>query len=101
KSKWPRTVRPISWGETDGLGIDVEGRLHWNGKPVEIRSQRLDLTKGQAFVAILVMIFTGMGALGAMLQGWPAYHDWACKTGWPTIVQCPQPPPAAVPPAPQ
>jgi hypothetical protein len=25
KTKWPRTVRPISTSEGDGLGIDAEG----------------------------------------------------------------------------
>jgi hypothetical protein len=29
--------------EVDGLGIDSDGRLHWNGKPVEIIGRRIDL----------------------------------------------------------
>ena len=33
KSKWPKDVRPIAMSEADGLGIDPDGRLHWNGKP--------------------------------------------------------------------
>jgi hypothetical protein len=52
ESNWPRNVRPISIGEIGGLGIDTGGRLHWNGKPVEIVGRRLDLTWGQFWIAI-------------------------------------------------
>jgi hypothetical protein len=53
KSRWPKNVRPIAMAETGGLGIDNDGRLHWNGKPVEIIGRRLDLTGAQNFVACL------------------------------------------------
>ena len=89
KSKWPRGVREISWAETGGLGIDANGRLHWNGKPVEIIGRRLDLTKTQGAVAIAVALFTALAALGTLVQAGVAYHDWACKTGRPGIVSCP------------
>jgi hypothetical protein len=79
KSTWPKTIRPISLSESDGLGIDADGRLHWNGKPVEIIGRRLDLTWTQAWIAIIVAIFTIIGAIGAAAQGWAAYHDWACR----------------------
>ncbi len=91
KSKWPRTVRPIGSDELDGLGVDRDGRLYWNGKPVEIIGRRLDLTRTQAAVAIAVAIFTGIAAIGTAAQGWTAYHDWACKTGWPSLAACPKP----------
>jgi hypothetical protein len=89
KTKWPRMVRPISTSEADGLGIDADGRLHWNGKPVEIISRRIDLTWGQFVVAIVVAVFTALGALGAMAQGWAAYHDWACRNNRASILSCP------------
>jgi hypothetical protein len=60
-SKWPHDVRPIAIAETGGLGIDGNGRLHWNGKPVEIVGRRLDLTRTQA----------GVASLPAGLQRWP------------------------------
>jgi len=72
KSQWPRSVRPIALKETDGLGIDNDGRLHWNGKPVEIIGRRLDLTWGQFWIAIVVAIFTAVGGVGAAAQGWAA-----------------------------
>lgn len=89
KSRWPRHVRPISMGEADGLGIDNEGRLHWNGKPVEIIGRRVDLTRGQSLIAIVVAVFTVVGGIGAAAQGWAAYHDWACKNKQPALLSCP------------
>jgi hypothetical protein len=88
KSKWPRTVRSISTSEGDGLGIDVDGRLYWNGKPVEIIGRRLDLTKRQAAVALAVMVFTAFAAFGTLVQAGVAYQDWACKSARPAILSC-------------
>jgi hypothetical protein len=89
KSRWPTGVRPISFSETGGLGIDRDGRLHWNGKPVEIIGQRLDLTRTQGAVAIAVAILTLVIALATVVQAAVAYHDWACRTGWLSLVACP------------
>jgi hypothetical protein len=89
KSKWPKNVRPIAIAETSGLGIDPDGRLHWNGKPVEIIGRRLDLTWTQTLFGFLVAIFTVVGGIGAAAQGWAAYHDWACKNKRPSIIACP------------
>jgi hypothetical protein len=91
KSKWPKTIRPISLSESDGLGIDAEGRLYWNGRPVEIIGRRLDLTWTQAWIAIIVAIFTVIGTIGAAAQGWAAYHDWACRNNARAYVACPPP----------
>jgi hypothetical protein len=88
KSKWPRSVRPISLTEIDGLGIDSDGRLHWNGKPVEIIGRRLDLTRTQVLVGLVVAFFTVASAVGAAAQGWVAFHDWACKTGRWSVLPC-------------
>lgn len=88
KSHWPKGVRPIALSETNGLGIDNDGRLHWNGKPVEIIGRRVDLTRGQSAFAIVVAIFTIFGAIGAAAQGWAAYHDWACKNKQPALLSC-------------
>jgi hypothetical protein len=52
--------------ETEGLGIDPSGRLYWNGKPVEIVGQRLDLTRAQMGVAIAVAVFTVIAALATV-----------------------------------
>ena len=89
KSRWPKHVRPIAMAEADGLGVDNDGRLHWNGKPVEIVGRRLDLTGGQFLLALVVAIFTVVGGIGAGAQGWAAYHDWACKNKMPAGITCP------------
>lgn len=89
KSQWPKHVRSISIGETDGLGVDANGRLYWNGKPVEIIGQRLDLTWPQLIVAIVVAVATVVAALATSVQGFVAYEDWACKVHWPAASACP------------
>lgn len=93
KSRWPKNVRPIAMSETDGLGIDPSGRLYWNGKPVEIVSQRLDLTWVQTVIALAVAVCTFIAAIATSVQAWTTYHDWACKVGWPVATKCPPPPP--------
>jgi hypothetical protein len=95
RSKWPQNVRPIAMSEVDGLGIDVDGRLHWNGKPVNIIGRRLDLTATQAVVAIAVAIFTAVAAAGTTVQAAIAYQDWACKAGRASILSCGAPPAAS------
>jgi hypothetical protein len=102
RSKWPKTVRPLSLDD-EGLGIDRDGRLYWDGKPVEIIGQRLDLTRTQTGIGIAVVVFTAIAALGTVVQAWTAYHDWACKTGSWTFVACPlsQPPTSSSQPSPQ
>jgi hypothetical protein len=97
ESQWPRGVRQIAMGETGGLGIDRDGRLYWNGKPVEIISQRLDLTKAQFGIGIVVAVATLITAFGTIVQSSVAYHDWACKVDWPPLVSCPQKPAAPNP----
>jgi hypothetical protein len=89
ESKWPANVRQIAMAETGGLGIDGDGRLHWNGRPVEIIGQRLDLTRTQAVVAIVIAVLTFVIALATAVQALVAYHDWACRTGWPSVAACP------------
>jgi hypothetical protein len=91
KFKWPRAVRPISLAEVDGLGIDSDGRLHWNGKPVEIIGQRLDLTTTQVVIAIAVATFTALAAGGTIVQAAIAYQDWACKNKRTSIMACAAP----------
>lgn len=100
KSTWPKGVRSVSTDEQDALGVDAQGELYWHGKPIEIR-RPLDLTRGQAVVAIVVAVATVFAAIGAVGQGLAAYSEWACKVGWPEAA-CPPPSPtqAAPPPAP-
>ena len=84
KTQWPANVREITIKETSGLGVDESGRLHWNGKPVEIIGQRLDLTWAQFIIAVVVAVATVIAALATSVQALTAYSDWTCKVGWPS-----------------
>lgn len=90
-SKWPKGVRQITLEKMDGLGIDENDRLHWDGRPVQM-VQRLDLTKWQAIGAFLVGFAVVVTALATLVVAGVSYHEWACKTGWPSVVECPQQP---------
>jgi hypothetical protein len=92
RSKWPKDVRTIGLGEAGGLGVDRDGRLYWHGKPVEIIGQRLDLTKAQFIIALIVAGATVLTALATGVVGLTAYNDWACRAGWPAVGSCPQKP---------
>jgi hypothetical protein len=83
KATWPKGVRGISIEEVDLLGVDNNGRLYWDGKPVEV-SRRL--TRWQTFGAFVVGTFVVLGSIGSFVQGWSVYHDWACHVGWPSFV---------------
>lgn len=85
---WPQHIRPISLSGTALFGLDEEGGLYWDGKPVEIR-RRLDLTKDERWFALAVGFFTILGSLGAVAQGWAAAHQWSCQAGY-VAKGCPQ-----------
>ena len=72
KSHWPPGVRTLGINEVDLLGIDAEGTLYWNGKPVVVR-RSLDLTRGQAALGWIVGIAAVVAALAAVVQAWAAW----------------------------
>ena len=76
-----RNVHPIGVGDLSRLSIDNDGRLYWDGKPVEIR-RRILMSRAQIVGASLVAAFVVIGALGAVLQASVAARDWACRLGW-------------------
>ena len=65
------------------LSIDRDGRLYWDGKPVEVR-RRISMSRAQIVGASIVAAFVVIGALGAAIQGTVAARDWACRLGWTT-----------------
>jgi hypothetical protein len=75
----PGKLRSISMDKIDLLQVDRNGRLYWDGKPVEV-SRRL--TFWQSVGAFMVGTFVVIGSVGSFLQGWTAYHDLACRMGW-------------------
>jgi hypothetical protein len=91
KTTWPTGVKAIAIDEADALGVDAAGNLYWpHGKQVETRA-RLALNWSQTFVAVVIAVATVIGAVAAVVQGWTAYNDWACKVRW-SAVACPPEP---------
>jgi hypothetical protein len=80
KAAWPPGVRSVGIDEADCLGIDRSGNLYWDGKPVEVR--RFALTFWQKVWGGIVAASVVVSAIGAGVQGWTAYNDWACTVGW-------------------
>lgn len=85
---WPAGVRPISYEGIGLMGVDGEGLLYWDGKPVEVR-RRLNLSFWEKTFAVAVGFFTILGGAGAVAQGWAAAHQWSCQIGA-TAWHCPR-----------
>jgi hypothetical protein len=80
-----RNVHPVDMTDLSRLAIDNDGRLYWDGKPVEVH-RRLLMSREQIIGACVIGGFVVVGALGAVLQGTSAARDWACRFGWATSV---------------
>jgi hypothetical protein len=63
------------------LSIDSDGRLYWDGKPVEVR-RRISMSRAQVVGAGIVAAFVAIGAIASAIQGAVTAHDWACRLGW-------------------
>jgi hypothetical protein len=62
--KWPKGIRPLSLDE-EGLGIDREGLLYWNGKPVLIR-RKFELRWIELTLAAIATLATVVQAIAAV-----------------------------------
>ena len=76
-----RNRHPVDMTDLSRLSIDRDGRLYWDGKPVETH-HRLSMSRRQIVGASLVAAFVAIGAIGAAIQGAAAARDWACWLGW-------------------
>ena len=63
------------------LSIDCDGRLYWDGKPVEVR-RRISMSRAQIVGASIVAAFVVIGALASAIQGAVAARELACRFGW-------------------
>jgi hypothetical protein len=85
-----RNVHTIGIHDLTRLSIDNDGRLYWDGKPVEV-SRRILMSRKQVLGATVIAVFVVIGALGAAIQGAAAARDWACRLGWTTQYCAPSP----------
>ncbi len=88
-----RNVHPVAAMDLTRLSIDNDGRLYWDGKPVEVR-RKLMMSRAQVVGTSLIAFLLLVAAAGAAIQGSAAAHDWACKLGW-AESYCGSPAPAA------
>ena len=89
-----RNIHPASAMDLTRLSIDNDGRLYWDGKPVEVR-RRLMMSRQQVVGASIVAFFIVVAAIGAAIQATATLSDWACRTGWSS--QCDAASPGAPP----
>lgn len=90
-----RNVHPVEAMDLTRLSIDKDGRLYWDGKPVEVR-RRLLMSPAQIIAAAVVGLFVVMAGVGSALQGSATAHEWACRVGW-IESYCAGPAPAPMP----
>ena len=86
-----RNVHAVNTMDLTRLSIDNDGRLYWNGKPVEVR-RRITMSRAQAIGTSLIASFIVIGALGSAIQATAVVHDWACRNGWTSNCALPAPP---------
>jgi hypothetical protein len=65
---WPDGVVPIRVADLKKIGIDKNRQLFWDGQKIEIR-RRLDLTRPQKLIALIVTAAAILGGLGGFLSG--------------------------------
>jgi hypothetical protein len=76
-----RNRHPVDMTDLSRLSIDRDGRLYWDGKPVEVR-RRISMSRAQVIVTSIVAAFIVIGAMASAIQGVVAARDLACQLGW-------------------
>jgi hypothetical protein len=76
-----RNVRAVGAMDLTRLSIDNDGRLYWDGKPVEVR-RRLMMSPAQVLGATLITLLVLVAAAGAAVVGASTAHEWGCRLGW-------------------
>src|SRR5215207_2404930 len=61
-----RNVHPVEMTDLSRLSIDQDGRLYWDGKPVEVR-RRISMSRAQVVGASIVAAFVVIGALASAI----------------------------------
>jgi hypothetical protein len=92
-----RNRHPVDMTDLSRLSIDRDGRLYWDGKPVEVH-RRIAMSRPQIVGASIVAAFVVIGAIGAALQGTLAARELMCRLSWSAdACAAPAPPRANIP----
>lgn len=79
-TSWPTGIRKLAVEELSALGIDVNQRLYWHGKPIAL-GQMLVLTSSQKVWGTILAIGALLAFLATIAQGWVAAATWMCQVG--------------------
>ena len=77
---WPDGIRKLADEELSALGIDVNQRLYWHGKPIALR-QMFVLTLSQKVWGSILATGAMLAFLATIAQGWVAAATWMCQVG--------------------
>ncbi len=86
---------PIGVEDLGRLGLNPQHQLFWDGKQIEVQN-RLDLTRLQKVLAVIVSIFAVLGGLGGFVTGLNNAATFLCSRdiNWLT---CPAPTTTKIP----
>ena len=79
-ASWPDGIRKLATEELSALGIDVNQRLYWHGKPIAI-GQMFILTASQKVWGTILAVGALLAFLATIAQGWVAAATWMCEVG--------------------
>ena len=67
---WPRDVRSLSIDGLSLIGVDSEGKIYYDGKPIAYQAT---LAVHERRIAWIIAVFIALGAIGSLIQ---AYFSW-------------------------
>ncbi len=79
--EWPPGVRSLSREGLRLLGLDDQGRLYWNGKPVGLDSGP-DRGRRNRLIAAAVTAALIAGGVNGLVQAVSAGTEYGCRHGW-------------------
>jgi hypothetical protein len=78
-AKKGRNIHPLATADLSRLSIDDDGRLYWDGKPVEVR-RRLEMSRAQVIGAGVIAAFVAVGADGPRITA--AFRSLCLRDAW-------------------